>query len=314
VIQVVLQDAGSGGFAQVDDFNIVRLASYTPSTEENFAVPTEAAFDPDPYTVSYILSDNASGWDIHPLVGGVSPTTHQPSAAIAASSDTTVGPNGTSTKITYSFNTGSNRTRRSFAEIRKPVLHVPLSNGESVSLWIQANGTGHKGTLRLYFTDGTWADADLPLTGTAAQTITIPLSDFMHTPTELPVSEIIGLQTYAVALIFTGGTTAPNTAVNNAVIHVENILLNPPNLGTPATNISLQTRVTVKLGHTTDLTSSLVVTPSNYTGPLVWTSSNDAIASVTDGVVQALLVGTVLIKCQDSLSSTYANCLLTVIP
>ena len=79
----------------------------------------------------------------------------------------------------------------------------------------------------------------------------------------------------------------------------------------PATGVELD-KTELTLHPTEEATLAATVAPENTTDTLVWTSSNDAVATVKDGVVTAVAAGTATITA--TCGSVKAECAVTVLP
>ena len=79
----------------------------------------------------------------------------------------------------------------------------------------------------------------------------------------------------------------------------------------PATGVTLD-KTALSLHPTEKATLTAAVAPENTTDTLVWTSSNDAVATVKDGVVTAKSEGTATITA--ACGSAKAECVVTVLP
>ena len=197
---------------------------------------------------------------------------------------------------------------RWWAGIQKSLSNVDLSKFAGVQIWLQPDGSNNTLTLKLRDAENVYWEYALTLEGTEPQVVKIPFSDFkMNSGT---ASGNMGDQRFTGVEIIIGNGS--NSTASSGTIYIDNFEAYADGAAdveiVPVTGVTLnQDTADLKVGESVTLTKTILPENATYQG-VTWSSGNEAIATVKDGVVEAKRAGNTTITVTTNSGNFTATC------
>ena len=155
---------------------------------------------------------------------------------------------------------------------------------------------------------------NLVVGGTLTLTAAVAPSSFTGGVTWSSSNEAAATVTAAgvVTAVGAGTATITATSVDNPAVS-DTVTINVTAAAVPATSVTLdKTEATLHIKTDETVTLTPTMAPENTTDSITWSSSNEAVATVTDGVVTAVAAGTATITAKAN-DEAVATCTITVV-
>ena len=201
---------------------------------------------------------------------------------------------------------------RWWAGITKNLSNLDLSKYTGIQMWYQPDGSNNKMTIQLRDTGDVYWEAYVVLDSTDAQLIQIPFSEF-EIKQGNKTGEMGEQRFNAIGIYINNNSGSTST---NGTIYFDNIeayTTESPDIEIiPVEGITLdQTSKELKVGES--FTLAYTITPENATYKTVtWSSSDEEVATVADGVIVAKKAGKATITVKSNAGSFTASCEVTV--